>query len=161
MYHRGRMCARRIVRWLVEKFDRMRKGEVGILGAQDGRTDSREVFGNNSGGSTCATCGNCIFGVGDERKITLTGFFNPSDSRNLRLRRAVFQPRVQSRCDLSKFHGVFLLSEEHVIVMDRCRTGRTSQQGHGGIAKLPVGGYSKQEGGAGAWFWWSSASALL
>ena len=94
-----------IERRLVEEFESVREAEIGILDAQRGRWNDREVLGDDYRCSLGAPGRGGILGVGDEGKLSGSGLLDAVEPGDLGIGRAVFQARVKGGCDLRKFHG--------------------------------------------------------
>src|SRR5271157_628048 len=93
-----------VLRGLVEQIDRSGKSEIRILTAQHAGGDSREVLGNNHGGSGSCLGAGRVFWVCDEGDLPGRGFLYSGNTGDLGFGISVFQCGAEQRCDFSKFH---------------------------------------------------------
>ncbi len=98
------MHARFVARRLRKKFERVCECQVRILAAQQGRGNGREFLGHNHRGSPCGARGAGILGIGHESELSGARVFDAGNAGNFGVRRTIFQPGVESRSNLCKFH---------------------------------------------------------
>ncbi len=88
----------------MEQFERTRKAQIRVLGAEHRSGNGREVLANDHGRSPRAARRRGIFGVGDERQFSGTGLFDAVEAGDFRVGRSVFEAQIESRSDFREFH---------------------------------------------------------
>ena len=76
------------------------KRQIGILAAQDGRRDGREVFGDDDGRGAGFLGGSGIFRIRDKCDLAGGGIFDAGNAGDFDVRRTVFETRGGGGSDL-------------------------------------------------------------
>src|SRR5208337_3335677 len=97
---RRRMDTGRVSWWLIEKAERVREGQIGVLETQRGRFNLRKLWLDQHGRRPGLARQSSILGIGHEGYFRWPCLLNPSYARNFPLRISA-QLRTQFRCQLA------------------------------------------------------------
>src|ERR1700687_5484067 len=102
---RGGMDSWGVARRLVEKFDGLRPGKIGVLAAQHSRGYSGEILGDDDRRGLGGLRGGVVLGVSHEGELAWASVFDAGHAGDFGVAGGVVEAGVEGGGDVSEFHG--------------------------------------------------------
>ncbi len=100
---------------MMEKFERLGEGEIGVLRPQHGRRNGGKILRHNDGGRLSGAGGGGVLGIRNKGEFTGTGLIDAVEAGDFGVGRTIFQLRVQGGGNGGKFHGCSFVVESLVV----------------------------------------------